>query len=156
MSLRERVTDAAYRTVYRTGHRVLREWWRVREPRTSGALAAIWYRGEVLLVRNSYRTDHTLPGGFVRPGERPERAVVRELREETSIVLDPARFQHAYRGTHFYEHRVDTVDIYEAELETLPPVRIDGREVIWAGFRTPADARAMRIVPHLADYLAGR
>lgn len=156
MPLAERFADAAVRTVYRVGHGALRQWWRVRMPRTSGSLAAVWYRGELLLVRNSYRSDHTLPGGYVRPGERPERAMVRELREETAIVLDASRFQHAYRGTHVYEHRIDTVDIYEAELESLPPIHIDGREVIWAGFRSPADARAMRIVPHLADYLAGR
>ncbi|MCA9602065.1 MAG: NUDIX hydrolase [Polyangiales bacterium] len=156
MSVVDAAVDASYRVVFRVGHRVLRAWWRVRSPKTSGALAAVWYRGELLLVKNSYRRDHTLPGGYVHPGEDPRVAASRELFEETGLRVASDRFTHAYHGSHRYENRQDSLDIYEVTLDTLPDVRIDGREVVWAGFRAPADARAMRIVPHLEDYLAGR
>ena len=45
-------------------------------------------RGRVLLVRRGRppsEGEWTLPGGKVEPGETPEAAVVREVREETAI-----------------------------------------------------------------------
>ena len=149
--------DAPIRAAYRTAHLMLRSYWFVRRPETSGALAAIWHDGRILLVRNSYRKFHTLPGGYVRPGEDPRAAASHELREETSLEVPPERFTHAYHGTHPFEFRKDTVDIYEAELDALPgEIDIDRREVIWAEFVTPERARSMKIVPHLVEYLADR
>src|SRR5215213_480529 len=40
---------------------------------------------EVLLVR-SHRGAWTIPGGRIDPGETPEHAAVRELREEAGVV----------------------------------------------------------------------
>jgi len=35
-------------------------------------------------------------------------------------------------------------------------VEPNGRELIWAGWKTPEEALAMEIVPHLRDYLDRR
>ncbi len=156
MSIAKTAVDASFRVAYRAAHRGLRAWWFLRRPTTSGALAAVWYRGELLLVKNSYRREYTLPGGYAKPGENPCVAAARELQEETGISLSTSRFTEVYHGVHPYEHRRDTLHICEVTLDELPDIRIDGREVIWAGFRSPADARAMPVVPHLYDYLAGR
>ena len=44
----------------------------------------------------------------------------------------------------------------KATLEEAPDFRVDEVEIVWAGFKTPEEARAMDIVPHLVDYLEGR
>jgi 8-oxo-dGTP diphosphatase len=55
-----------------------------------GAYAICRRRGEVLVVRASSRTAIEgawfLPGGGIEFGEPPERAVLRELREETGLT----------------------------------------------------------------------
>jgi hypothetical protein len=63
---------------------------------------------------------------------------------------------HAYHGTHLFEHRQDTLDIYELEVDTAPNVRVDDREVVLAEFLPPETALEMAIVPHLQEYLAAR
>jgi len=63
---------------------------------------------------------------------------------------------HAYHGTHLFEHRQDTLDIYELEVDDAPNVQVDNREVVRAEFYTPDEALGMEIVPHLEEYLSQR
>jgi len=54
--------------------------------------AAIIRDGKVLLVRRARHpaaTLYTLPGGGVETGETLKQAVIREVREETSLVVEP-------------------------------------------------------------------
>ena len=148
--------NALIRSVYRAAHWGLRLLWLIRKPETAGALVAVWYDGRVLLVKNSYRAQMTLPGGYVRAREDRRTTAARELREEVGINVQPMRLVHAYHGTHLFEHRQDTLDIYELEVDTAPNVRVDDREVVLAEFVPPEKALEMPIVPHLQEYLAHR
>jgi 8-oxo-dGTP pyrophosphatase MutT (NUDIX family) len=148
--------NALIRAVYRVAHRGLRLLWFIRRPETTGALVAVWHRGRVLLVKNSYRRQLTLPGGYVRAREDRRTAAARELREEVGIRVQPKRLVHAYHGTHFFEYRKDTLDIYELEIDEAPRVQVDDREVVRAEFHTPEEALDLSIVPHLEEYLSRR
>jgi len=148
--------NALIRAVYRVAHWGLRLLWFIRRPETTGALVAVWHHGRVLLVKNSYRPQLTLPGGYIRPREDRRTAAARELREEVGIQVQPKRLVHAYHGTHVFEHRQDTLDIFELEMDAAPDVRVDDREVVRAEFHTPDEALDMRIVPHLEEYLSKR
>ena len=148
--------NALIRAVYRVAHWGLRLLWFIRRPETTGALVAVWHRGRVLLVKNSYRAQLTLPGGYIRPREDRRTAAARELREEVGINVQPKRLVHAYHGTHVFEHRQDTLDIYELEVEAEPNVQVDNREVVRAEFVKPDEALSMQIVPHLDEYLSKR
>jgi len=148
--------NALIRAVYRVAHWGLRLLWFIRRPETTGALVAVWHHGRVLLVKNSYRPQLTLPGGYIRPREDRRTAAARELREEVGIQVQPKRLVHAYHGTHLFEHRQDTLDIYELEVDEVPSIQVDDREVVRAEFHRPDDALGMEIVPHLEEYLARR
>jgi 8-oxo-dGTP diphosphatase len=57
--------------------------------------------GEVLLLRHTYRRgiyDWGLPGGWVKGHERMERAIVRELHEETAWILALDHLVAVYSG----------------------------------------------------------
>lgn len=50
-------------------------------------------RGEVLLLKShKWKGKYTIPGGHVELGERMEKALVREVREETGLSVSKIKF----------------------------------------------------------------
>ena len=86
--LRDRVSTSTLRRAYRVGYFVLRPWWFITRPHTLGVKVVVRCGEQVLVVRHTYarRDQWDLPGGFLRPGEDPELALRRELREELGVV----------------------------------------------------------------------
>ena len=148
--------DAGVRLGYRWAYLMLRLWWFVRRPHTYGVGVALWHEGKVLMVRTSYRNCYSLPGGFIHRGEPPELAARRELLEEIDLDLPAHVLQHAWQGTVYFESRLDTIDIWELQLDEPPALHITGREIVWAGWMDPTAALGRRLLPHIATYLAQR
>ena len=148
--------DYAVQMAFKVAHRLLRGFWLVRRPYTRGALVALWNAGELLIVKNSYRKQYTLPGGYIRSGESTAEAGARELAEECGIYVQPEKIEPVYQRIHPFEFREDDVSIGEVELEQRPPIRIDHREVVEARFFSLEAAQRLPLVPHLREYLAAR
>ncbi|MGC5013668.1 NUDIX hydrolase [Streptosporangium sp. DT93] len=51
------------------------------------ALVAVWCGRHLLLVFDRFRGEWELPGGRIDPGETPLQAAVRELHEESGLLL---------------------------------------------------------------------
>lgn len=150
------LSRSALRLAYRGAYLAARIWWFVRRPHTEGAIVAIWHGRRLLLVRTSYRLLYTLPGGFVERGETSREAATRELFEEISVATAPAALRIGWRGTLCFEHRLDTVTIWEVIVETPPALQMNSSELVWAGWRTADEARALPLLPHVQRYLASR
>ena len=72
-------------------YRIQKSLWRLLRPRTRGVKLMLFNEAhEILLIRNSYgRSDQfVLPGGGVRPWEKPEQAARREAREEMRCMVE--------------------------------------------------------------------
>ncbi len=61
-----------------------------------GVAAVIFEDGRVLLQRRDDNGRWGLPGGAVEPGESVQTAVVREVQEETGLVVEPLRLIGVY------------------------------------------------------------
>lgn len=58
-------------------------------------------RGRILLVRNADFDSWTPPGGSIEPNESPKDAAVREMREETGLLVEPVRIIGVYGGPEY-------------------------------------------------------
>jgi 8-oxo-dGTP diphosphatase len=126
------------------------------EPRriVAAGAVAVDRAGRVLLVRRGHAPsagEWTLPGGRVEPGEAPEAAVLRELREETALagqVVAPLEVVTLAReGTtyviHEYLVRVEGPGVAgddAAELRWIGPGEVDAA---LAALAVRADAAAV-------------
>ncbi|MEE4538893.1 MAG: NUDIX domain-containing protein [Erythrobacter sp.] len=124
-----------HRALLPLAFRLRDRWRRWRGTRLVGCAVVITNRaGDVLLLRHSYGPKGwALPGGGVGPGEDPQEAARREVREELGLELDGfeplAAIEEEISGSPLTAHLF-------AALATGDPVP-DGREVIEARFFPP-------------------
>ena len=145
--------DRAYRLFYRAAFRAARLGWRLRRPAHRGALVGIHVGPDLLLVRQSYRLEFSLPGGGVERGEQPLDAVRRELREELGLERPAGEFRAVLTETGLWDHRRDTVSFFTLRLPARPALRIDNREIVAAFFVTPDEAARLTLTGPARRYL---
>ena len=148
--------DLLYRITYRAAYQVMRVYWAVLRPNTHGALVALWHRGEILLVRNSYVRYLSLPGGYVRPGETGREAAARELREEAGLRVRPDELQPAIDEWHQWEGKREHIEIFELDVPERPAIEVDNREVVAAEWFAPARALSQELFGPLRKLIERR
>jgi ADP-ribose pyrophosphatase YjhB (NUDIX family) len=131
--LRRRVSLRVLRAAYRVAYVLLRPWWYLTRPRTLGVKAVVRHEDAVLLVLHTYarRGLWDAPGGFLRPGEDPDRAVLRELAEELGVR--PLRATSLGNGPHSADHKRETLYAYAVEVadDDVTPNRAEIAEARW-------------------------
>ena len=150
------IADFAYRLAYRVGFALALRVWRVRRPSHHGALVAILVDGSILLVRQSYRSEYSLPGGGVARGETALEAARRELVEELLVDVAGRDLVHVHTETGLWDHRDDTVDFFELTLRGAPHVRVDNREIIEARLVGFDELRSLRLTGPVEAYVRAR
>jgi len=90
-------------------------------------------RGRILLARRTAGRDLAglweFPGGKVEPGESPEAALVRELREELGIEAEVG--DELIRVPQQYPHKRLVLDVRQVDYRGTPK-GLDGQALVWA------------------------
>ena len=148
------MSDALWRFL----HRVAAALWDARNfvlrPAIAGAAVLVRVGDELLLIQTSYRPWYGVPGGGVRRGEEPRLAAARELREEVGIAVAPDALRALGEFVVHHTFIEDHVHAFELRLEAHPPLRVDRREVVWAGFRSEASLGGLPLWPARPALLA--
>jgi len=149
----QHLVNAFWRTVYRLGYPCAQVVWRVTKKPGKGATIAVWHEGRLLCVRESYRPGLGLPGGGLLADETPEAAARRELFEEVGLDLQPALFRRRPALAYTNDGRLIEDVLFEVELAAEQPLRVDQREIVWAGFLSPDEIRTQPMQTGVRLYL---
>ena len=102
--------------------------------------AVIWRDGRYLGVRRpegkAMAGAYEFPGGKIEPGETPEVALVRELREELGIVATAIAFFR--EKAHSYEHLSVHLHFFHVRAFAGEPLPLEGQDMEWL---TPEEGR---------------
>jgi ADP-ribose pyrophosphatase YjhB (NUDIX family) len=146
-ALRRRALAAIYPIFYRLPHPT-RMWLvrRVAPTYTVGAVILVRDAGtdRLLLLRQPPGRAWSLPAGLLERRESPVEGAVRELAEESGIVLPPEQLRPAVPNA-LIHHRGRWVDVvYEARVPAATtPLRVDGAEVLEAAWHEVAALPAL-------------
>jgi len=141
--------DRAFQLAYVDAHRLMRVYWRIVRPAAHGALVSRWNQGEILLVRNAYVRDQSLPGGCVRGMETSRETALRELREEVGIDEQAEDLELVLDETNQWDAKRDHVAIFSLDVPERPVVAIDHREVVEAGWYSSERTLSLALFPQV-------
>ncbi len=141
------LVDRSFQLAYVCAYQLMRGYWALRHPETHGALVLLRNQGEVLLVRNSYVSYYSLPGGYVRRNETAREAALRELREEVGVTTSAESLRLLVDETNDWEGKRDHVEIFALDVADRPRVVVDYREVVEASWWRPEQALALNLFP---------
>ena len=112
------------------------------------------FRGIVLITRKNPPRGLAIPGGFVEVGERVEEACVREMREETGLVVEGLRLLGVYSDPE-RDPRFHTVSIVYVGRAVGEPHGGDDAEsaALFHPSRLPWDRLVFDHAEILRDYL---
>ncbi len=139
--------------IYIIGYKLGLCFWRLFKPLSNGVYIAVWCKNKVLLIKNSYKNDFTLPSGGIKKGEHPNIAAARELFEEVNIKVKPDELKFVGAYSNRYEYKRDTINLFEIRFKSEPAFKVDNREVIWAAFIDSADVMRFQLFPTVRTYL---
>ena len=89
--------------------------------------------GRILLQRRSDYGNWGLPGGAMEPGESIEETMIREIKEETGIILKEYQFLTVYSGERMMYTYPDGNEVvfvmflFEATINTKGVLQADGK-----------------------------
>ena len=105
------------------------------ETKTVAGAVVFHSDGRVLLIRRGKPPamgTWSLPGGRMEPGETPEETAVREVREETGLVVTFVRYLELFRlrdGEWSYD--IHEIHCAPADEDLLPTAGDDATEARW-------------------------
>jgi ADP-ribose pyrophosphatase YjhB (NUDIX family) len=121
-------------------------------------------RARILLTRRSDNGQWCLPGGGMDAGESAAEACIREVLEETGLVVQVTRLIGVYSSPHFVLEYPDgnrwQVVALSFEAEVTGGALQLSDETTDVGYFTPAEIAALDLMAHhrerIADALAGQ
>jgi 8-oxo-dGTP pyrophosphatase MutT (NUDIX family) len=117
---------------YRSAYAVLRVYWWLFRPRSSGVKCVLTHRDSVLLVRHTYGPrGWELPGGSRKRNEAAELTATREMQEELGLSVDSWRALGQLEVV--VDHHRDALYCFQAEVTSpeggSPELVLDGGEI---------------------------
>jgi ADP-ribose pyrophosphatase YjhB (NUDIX family) len=144
------------RIFYKLAYKLILFVWFFYKPTVKGVYIAVWCDKKILIIKNSYRKQFTIPCGRIKRGENLTEAAVRELSEEVSLKVYESELKFIGQYKFNYKYVSEIGNFFELEISNLPNISVDNREVVWARFTAPDKALLLELNPLVRSYLGRR
>lgn len=145
--------DKVWQLLLPIAYRLAKCYWFIARPTSQGSYVAVWAENKLLVIKNSYKNEFSLPSGGMDAGETFAEAAVRELREEVGIQTTVDQLTRIGSFESFAEYKRDISEVFELRLEAVPSIKIDNREVIYAEFLSLTQTQELSLVPIVAQWM---
>lgn len=131
-------------------------YWFIFKPITRGARIIIIYEDSVLLVKHRTRNNYNLPGGGIHKNEEPLSGAIREVREETGIII-PAKAYLLGEYKNSTEGKKDTVFVFVSEIETkiTPQITFELSDAKWFPLELLPENISQATLQRIKEYQEG-
>lgn len=149
----EKIKDLTY-SVALTCARI---YWRIVKPITYGARVLVVHDKKILLVQPRKSNYWNFPGGGIKKTEDPARGALRELREETGMIINMVDYQLGEYCSKA-EGKRDTVFIFVATAHDnlIPKLEIEIQQAAWFPLDQLPETITKPTRFRINEYLAGR
>lgn len=91
---------------------LVRLYWFIFRPKSSGVRGVVENSGRILLIRNTYGNNKLwmFPGGGIKKYETPQQAFIREIKEEVGLDINQVKQIGEYTSTK--EYKIDNVKVF--------------------------------------------
>ena len=141
------------RVFYKLAYKFILFVWFFYRPTVRGVYIAVWYDKKILIIKNSYKKQFTIPCGRIKRGENLTEAAVRELSEEVGIKVYESDLKFVGQYKFNYKYVSEIGNFFELEISNLPNISVDNREVVWAQFTASDQALLLELNPLVRSYI---
>jgi 8-oxo-dGTP diphosphatase len=152
----KQLIDISLQKIYRIAYQARQIYNFIFRPAAKGVYVAVWAENKILIIRNSYKNEFTMPCGGIKKTEQPIDAAIRELSEEVSITLNKTDLKFYCTYVNTSEYMSDYINLYEVYFAEQQLFEIDNREVVSAFFLTPKEALHLPLFPVVRQYLVAK
>ena len=145
--------NTTVRVFYKLAYKLILFAWFFYRPTVRGVYIAVWYDKKILIIKNSYKKQFTIPCGRIKRGENLTEAAVRELSEEVGIKVYESDLKFIGQYKFNYKYVSEIGNFFELETSNLPNISVDNREVVWAQFTAPDQALLLELNPLVRSYI---
>ncbi len=131
-------------------------YWKKFNIQTSGVRVMIIYEDQLILVRHWYNSLWVMPGGGIKKNETPERAAIREIKEELGITIPQLDYKLGIYSNNA-EGKNDTVHCFVVEIENKPLIKkkfnIEISDIIWSNLNLTPIGTSGATKARIQEYL---
>ena len=111
------------RIFYKLAYKLILFVWFFYRPTVKGVYIAVWHDKKILIIKNSYKKQFTIPCGRLKRGEDLTEAAVRELSEEVGIKDYESELKFIGQYKFNYKYVSEIGNFFDLRMSKLPDIK---------------------------------
>lgn len=144
--------------LYRALRVPLKIYWKIFNIQTQGVRVILVQDKKVLLVRHWYQSLWVMPGGGIKKNETPEQAAIREVQEESGIIVKQLTYKlgvysNTKGGKNDVVHCFVCEDIEDAQKNIQKKFNLEISDCVWCSLNSLPESCSVATRNRIEEFL---